>query len=297
LLSARDNNALMFVLDGVRGWAKGKTVRADVFDFNFVRNGTEGISDDKTNNDTRFSGISGGVVIPKMWFGGSKLYFDPLLWRLRSRNQSWGGVRAREERIYYGARLWGTAGPVTVDYTVTREEGDFNGRPIKAWQVFLAQTYRLGKATTAPRIGLRGDYGSGGDAFDQTKPLRTSFSPFGNNIYYTYGVFVGPINFLAAAPNVSFTPFPNVRVTAEYELMWRSTMRDAVYRSNGMPYAGTQNVDGRKIGDAARLQAVWSITPRLSFTGRLEHVKAGDALTNAGYKSSNFGAGWLSLRF
>jgi len=297
LLSARDNNALMFVLDGVRGWVKGKTVRADVFDFNFVRTGTEGISDDKTNNDTRFSGISGGVVIPKTWFGGSKLYFDPLLWRLRSRNQSWGGVRAREERIYYGARLWGTAGPVTVDYTVTREEGDFNGRPIKAWQVFLAQTYRLGKSTTAPRIGLRGDYGSGGDAFDQTKPLRTSFSPFGNNIYYTYGVFVGPINFLAAAPNVSFTPIPKVRVTAEYEFMWRSTTRDAVYRSNGMPYAGTQNVDGRKIGDAARLQAVWSITPRLSFTGRLEHVKAGDALTNAGYKSSNFGAGWLSFRF
>lgn len=297
LVSSRDNNALMFVLDGVRAWAKGSKVRADVFDFDFVSYGTEGISDDKTDPNSRFSGISLGFVVPKDWFGGSKLYFDPLLWRLRSRNQQWGGVRGREERIYYGGRLWGTAGPWTVDYTVTREEGDFNGREISAWQVFAAQTYRIGKGSSAPRIGLRGDYGSGGDAFDQTKSLKTSFSPFGNNIYYTYGVFLAPINFLAAAPNVSFQPIKKVRVTAEYEWMWRSTLKDAVYRSNGTPYAGTQNVGGRDIGQAARIQAVWSITPRLSFTGRLEHVKAGDALTNAGYTSSNFGAGWLSFRF
>jgi hypothetical protein len=297
LVSARDNNALMFTLDGVRAWAKGKTLRADIFDFNFVSFGTEGISDDKTDGDTRFSGISLGIVLPKTLFGGSKLFLDPLLWRLRSRNQTWGGVTGREERIYYGGRLWGTVGPLTVDYTVTREEGDFAGRPIKAWQVFAAQTYRLGKDAAAPRIGLRGDYGSGGDAFDQTKPLRTSFSPFGNNIYYTYGVFVGPINFLAAAPNLSFQPIKKVRLTAEYELMWRSTDRDAVYRSNGTPYAGTQNVAGHEIGQAARLQAVWSISPRLSFTGRLEHVAAGEVLTRAGYHSSNFGAGWISFRF
>ncbi len=297
LVSARDNNALMFTLDGVRAWAKGSKLRADVFDFNFVNFGTEGIRDDRTDGDTRFSGISLGVVLPKTLFGGSKLFFDPLLWRLRSREQTWGGVTGREERIYYGGRLWGSVGPLTVDYTVTREEGDFAGRPIKAWQVFAAQTYRLGKGTSAPRVGLRGDYGSGGDAFDPTKPLRTSFSPFGNNIYYTYGVFVGPINFLAAAPNLSFQPIKKVRVTAEYEFMWRSTDRDAVYRSNGTPYAGTQNVAGHEIGQAARLQAVWSISPRLSFTGRLEHVAAGDVLTRAGYKSSNFGAGWVSFRF
>ncbi|WP_232090827.1 alginate export family protein [Sphingomonas sp. HMP9] len=297
LVSARDNNAVMFVLDGVRAWAKGKTLRADVFDFNFVNYGTEGLSDDKTDKDTRFSGISLGVVLPEKLFGGSKLFFDPLLWRLRSRDQIWGQRRGVEERIYYGGRLWGTAGPLTVDYTVTREEGNFNGRPIKAWQVFAAQTYRLGKDKSAPRVGLRGDYGSGGDAFDPTKPLRTSFSPFGNNIYYTYGVFVGPINYIDAAPNVSFQPIAKVRVTAEYEFMWRATLNDAVYRSNGTPYLGTQNVGGREIGQAARLQAVWSITPRLSFTGRLEHFKAGDALTNAGYKGTNFGAGWLSFRF
>ncbi|SEJ33077.1 Alginate export [Sphingomonas sp. OV641] len=88
-----------------------------------------------------------------------------------------------------------------------------------------------------------------------------------------------------------------MRVTAEYELAWRDDVRDAVYRANGQPFAGTQNVRDRKTADVARLQVIWPITPRLSFTGRYEHLAAGPALTNAGYRSSDFLAGWLSFRF
>ena len=47
----------------------------------------------------------------------------------------------------------------------------------------------------------------------------------------------------------------------------------------------------------ARLQLVYTITPRLAFTGRYEHLIAGSALTKAGYKNSDFLAGWLSFRF
>jgi hypothetical protein len=39
------------------------------------------------------------------------------------------------------------------------------------------------------------------------------------------------------------------------------------------------------------------VTPRVSFTGRYEHLAAGPALKDAGYKSSDFLAGWISLRF
>jgi hypothetical protein len=45
------------------------------------------------------------------------------------------------------------------------------------------------------------------------------------------------------------------------------------------------------------LQAVWTITPRLSFTGRYEHFKADTVLQRANLKSSDFWAGWLSFRF
>jgi hypothetical protein len=99
------------------------------------------------------------------------------------------------------------------------------------------------------------------------------------------------------APNFTFSPVKTVRVTAEYQLAWRDSVTDAVYRANGQPFAGTQRVGDAKIGDVMRLQAVWSISPRLSFTGRYEHLAAGPSLSKAGFKSSDFMAGWLSFRF
>jgi Alginate export len=99
------------------------------------------------------------------------------------------------------------------------------------------------------------------------------------------------------ASNVTVSPTRKLRVTAEYQLAWRDNVRDAVYRANGQPFAGTQNVRDAKIADVARLQAIWSITPRLSVTGRYEHLMAGPSLTKAGFRSSDFLAGWVSFRF
>jgi hypothetical protein len=86
-------------------------------------------------------------------------------------------------------------------------------------------------------------------------------------------------------------------VTAEYELAWRATRDDAVYRANGQALAGTRDVRDHKVADIARAQMVWTISPRLSLTGRYEHLAAGPSLTRAGFSSSDFVAGWLSFRF
>jgi len=134
-----------------------------------------------------------------------------------------------------------------------------------------------------------GGYGNGS--------LRNSYAPFGNNIYYSYQLFLTPSNLVAAAPNVTVSPFRNVRLTGEYQFAWRDDVRDAVYRANGQPFAGTQNVRDAKIAELIRAQLVWTISPRLSFTGRYEHLSAGPSLTQAGYRSSDFLAGWISFRF
>jgi hypothetical protein len=185
---------------------------------------------------------------------------------------------------------------VNLDWSVNRQWGYYMTQDISAWQAFIAQTYRLGKSKTAPRVGVHFDYASGGGGYGNGK-LRNAYSPFGNNIYYSYQLYLTPSNLRAVTPNVSFSPVKDVRVLAEYEFAWRDNVHDAVYRANGQPFAGTQNGTARKIAELARLQAVWTITPRLSFTGRYEHLKAGAALTDAGYKSSDFLAGWLSFRF
>lgn len=102
---------------------------------------------------------------------------------------------------------------------------------------------------------------------------------------------------ITVAPNLTVSPSRTLRLTAEVQRAWRADVRDAVYRANGQPFAGTQDVRAARIADIARLQAVWTATPRLSFTGRYEHLSAGPSLTGAGYRSSNLFAIWSSFRF
>lgn len=296
LVSQRDNNTIRYTLNGVRAWARGSRVRADVFDLKPTQYGDLGTDDDVSDPARRFSGVTLGFAAPTGWFGGSKLYVDPFFWRRRNTVGAWGGRIGPATRYFAGVHAWGDAGPLTIDWTVNHQYGTYINQDIDAWQVFLAQTWRIGKAKTAPRVGFHVDYASGGGGYGDGK-LRDAYAPFGNNIYYSYGLFLTPSNLIAVAPNVTVSPLRSVRVTAEYQLTWRDSTTDAVYRANGQPFAGTQLIRDAKIGDVARLQAIWSITPRLSFTGRYEHLAAGPSLTRAGFKSSDFLAGWLSFRF
>ncbi|WDF71381.1 alginate export family protein [Novosphingobium sp. KACC 22771] len=296
LLVPRDNNTIFLSYNGIRGWAKARNVRIDMFDFTPTRPGQQGTGDDLNKDTRRFSGISGGLRIPNDWLGGSKLYFDPFYWRLRNTAAVWGPTTANEVREFYGLHLWGDAGPVNLDWTVNYQGGHYDNRQIAAWQVLMAQSYRLGRKHSAPRVGIHADYATGGGAYGTGK-LKTALAPLGNNIYYSYQLYATPTNLIAIAPNVSFQPASSLRVSLEYQFSWRETVHDAVYRANGTAFAGTQNAAGRKIAETARAQAVWTLSPHLSVTGRYEHLHAGPALTNAGFKSSDFFAGWISFRF
>ncbi len=297
LMAVRDDPTLHFVLDGVRGYARGKRLRADVFDLRFVNYGREGMSDDRTDGSRRFSGVTFGYAVPNDFLGTSKLFFDPFVWRLRNRNAAWGGQTAREERMFYGLHLYGDVDRTTVDWTVNYQDGEFNDRDISAWQVFLAQTWRVAKDASAPRVGVHVDYASGGGGASGTGTLRTPSGLYGNNIYYSYQLFLTPTNLLAISPNITVQPVKNLRVTGEFTMAWRPNEDEAVYRASGAAFANTQNVAGKHIANLIRAQAVWALTPRVSLTGRYEHMMVKDALSNAGYKNSDFLAAWASFRF
>lgn len=296
LASQRDNNTIRYTMNGWRFYARGSKLRFGAFDFRPTAYGDLGTGDDVDDPARRFSGATVGVMLPRTFLGNSNLAFDTFLWRRHNDVGAWGGRIGPATRWYLGGWLRGDVGRVNLDWSVNRQWGYYMTQDISAWQAFIAQTYRLGKSKTAPRVGVHFDYASGGGGYGNGK-LRNAYSPFGNNIYYSYQLYLTPSNLRAVTPNVSFSPVKDVRVLAEYEFAWRDNVHDAVYRANGQPFAGTQNGTARKIAELARLQAVWTITPRLSFTGRYEHLKAGAALTDAGCKSSDFLAGWLSFRF
>ncbi|MCQ8278573.1 alginate export family protein [Acetobacteraceae bacterium KSS8] len=296
LVSQRDNNTIRYVLNGVRLWVRGKTLRADLFDLHPTRLGVGGAGDDFVERSIRFSGVTSGMVVPRTALGGSKLYFDPFVWRLANDHAVWGRTNSAEERFYYGARLWGDAGRLTIDWTANYQGGRSGNRPIQAGQIFAAQTWKLGSSPTAPRIGFHADYASGGGAYNRGA-LHDAFAPFGNNIYYSYQLYLTPTNLIALAPSFTVSPLESVRITIEQQWTWRDSTGDAVYRANGTAFAGTQNNRARKVADVTRLQTVWTATPRLNFTGRYEHLAAGPALTRAGFAGSDFLAGWASYRF
>lgn len=102
---------------------------------------------------------------------------------------------------------------------------------------------------------------------------------------------------MAAGVNLTVTPAKPVKLTGEYIAVWRHDVRDAVYRANGAPFPGTQNNAAAKTADVLRAQAIWTISPRVSVTGRYEHLIAGPGLTGAGYRGSDFMASWINLRF
>lgn len=296
MVSQRDNNTVRYTLNGLRAWVRGSRLRVDLFDLKPTLFGNGGARDDHADDARRFSGATFGVVLPKSLFGKSNLYLDPFFWRRRNDLGAWGGRSGPAVRYYAGARLWGDIGRFTIDGSASHQFGHYIDQTIDAWQLAVASTYRLGRAATAPRVGLHADYATGGGAYGGAK-LRTAYAPFGNNVYYSYQLFLTPSNLVTLAPSVTVSPIEPIRLTAEYELAWRDTIHDAVYRANGQPFAGTQNVAGKRIGDVARLQMVWTITPRLSITSRYEHLAAGPALARAGFHSSDFLSGWASFRF
>jgi len=296
LISQRDNNTIRFVLNGVRAWARTATMRVTLFDFDTTDLGNGGLGDDVPDQNRRFSGVSAGFVVPDRWLGGSKLYFDPFLWRRRNRVGTWGGIVSPAVRYYAGARLWGDVGPVAIDWTLVHQYGHFGTRRIAAWQAFAAQTFRVGADKSAPRIGLHADYGSGGGGYTRGT-LRNAYAPYGNNIYFSYGLFLTATNLIAVAPNVSFQPVEGMRASFEYQFAWRDDSRDAVYRANYTPYVGTERVAGKAVAQLARAQIVYSVTPRLSLTTRAKYLRAQEVLTRAGYRDSAFLATWVSFRF
>lgn len=184
LVSQRDNNTIRYTLNGVRAWARGSRVRADLFDLKPTQYGDLGTDDDVSDPARRFSGVTLGFAAPTGWFGGSKLYVDPFFWRRRNTVGAWGGRIGPATRYFAGVHAWGDAGPLTIDWTVNHQYGTYIDQDIDAWQVFLAQTWRIGKAKTAPRVGFHVDYASGGGGYGDGK-LRDAYAPFGNNIYYS----------------------------------------------------------------------------------------------------------------
>ncbi len=294
LISVKDDNSIHTELNGARAWLSFAQFRADVFDFKQTALGLGGGGDDRIDDGTRFSGVTLGVVLANQT--RRKIFFDPFFWRERNDTLKWGKATGREVRHYYGARLWGSINRLTFDWLVNHQGGDFAGRPIDAWFLQAAQTYSLSAKGLKPKPGIHFDYGSGGGAYG-TGTIRNTRVITAGSIAYSYQLVLNLTNLFQVSPNLTISPTKSIDLTAELQHSLRVNENDAVYRGAGTAYAGTQLVKGSHVGDAARLQATWKVSPRVSVIGRYEYFEPGAVLKAVGSKGSHFLAGWISLRF
>ncbi|WP_227698647.1 alginate export family protein [Sphingomonas hengshuiensis] len=294
ILAIRDDNSILFVEQGVRAWAQLSRFRVDMFDFHHVTLGTGGTGDDVADKSTRFSGVTGGIVLADS--KTRKLFLDPYAWRERNSKARWGSTTAREVRRHWGARLWGSLNDLTIDWTLDRQTGDFAGRDIDAWSAYIAQTYQLSRKGLAPKIGVHVDYGSGGGAYDKGA-LHNGRFVTGGAIAYSYQGALSPSNLVQISPNVTISPAKTLDLTTEYQRSYRATESDAVYKGNGTAYTGTQKIAGSHIGDAIRFQASWKIAPRVSLITRYEYFQPAGPLAKVKTTGSHYLSSWISLRF
>lgn len=290
LLSARDNNGVRLTMNGARGWLRGTRVRADLFDLRPTLYGRGGLGDDRSDPDRRFSGVTLGVKIDD----GADVFLEPFLWRDRNLNAAWGAERSESERYFGGVRVWGQSRRLTFDWSLNRQWGHFGDRQIDAWQFSGSQALDISAMKTL-RLSMAFDYASGGSR-DRGRQ-RTADAPFGNGTYLSYGLFLTPSNLVAAGGGVSGMPTEGMRLSLDFRRTWKAKANDAVYRSGGKAYAGTDSVSARHIADIARAEMQWTIMANVALTLRFENFSPGRALADAGHAGAKVATGWLAFRF
>ncbi|WP_160363699.1 alginate export family protein [Sphingomonas chungangi] len=297
LISNQENPNIHTTFDGVRGYINGRIVRLDAFALDYVKQGF-GAFDDPTDHDQHFRGIVGGVLLsPIDRARVYKLFLNPFFFNYRGDDIRRGGFIGDEDRRIYGARLWGTIGSVTFDWSADRQDGRFANRDINAYQIFLIQSIAFPKAPWKPELGLHLDFSSGGGSFDSGSKLKAATYLFGTVPFYSYSTLLGASNIREVAPNLSVFPVPKLKIALEYDMYWRDSQHDAVYNGTGGFFARTAGVRGAKIGNQPRANITYQINKHLSLTARFEYLRAGSALKNAGYAGNMFTATWLTFRF
>ena len=294
VFSTRDIPNLQFEFNGARAYANWPLFRLDAVAFHSTYFGSS-LFNSPLNSAEKIAGLNTSFVLRDA--GATHLFLDPFYFRYVNTERPLGGIKGKEEISAYGARLTGDAGPLKVDWVGQGQSGSFAGRNVQAFTAYTQQSYEFAGALGKPRLGVRADVASGGGAYSRRGTIHDADYLFGSAPYLSYGLLLTGQNLIDLAPTLEFQPLEQVKLRAEYVLLWRYSTNDAIYNALKVPYAGTQNARGRRTGDLLRLRADWTINPHLSVNTELEYLNAAAGVKRAGLASSVFSSAYVALRF
>ena len=282
LISLGDGPNLHRSWNGIRLYAHAPRYRIGAFELRSTRLGSWAF-DDGIESKTILRGINASVIVSSG--EGPNTYLDPFWYHTEIPGLRLGTEAGLDRRDTHGLRLWGRKGAMRWDWTIARQTGRSLGdRGIDAWGLFAVQSLSLSEAGWKPRLTSHVDVASG-DAAPEDGRLQTFHPLYASSSYLGESQFLGLSNLLLVAPGLSFSPGRNTTLSFEYGHARRLDTRDAAYAGGMRPYAGTQAVPGRHIGNLARLTTSWTPSDWWSLNLNLEHLETGRVLKTAGFRS------------
>jgi hypothetical protein len=265
--------------DGATLQYRSDRVRIDALAVENVAN-APGLFGDSSNAGRRVWGVYGSLALPRLGRPGEgvALNLDPFYVGFRSTGLTLAGRTGLDERHGLGARLWGSVGPVQLDWTAVRQTGGFAGRDVEAWAVFTDTAYVFADAALKPRVGVRFDVMSGGESGGKVRVFTPLYT---GQQYYTASGYLAGANLVDAGPTLALTLAPNVRLTAYNRWFWKEDASDAVYGRGFAPLPGTAG-GGAYIGMQPQAAAAWSIDRNLFLTVEAAYFDVSRSLERQG---------------
>lgn len=192
--------------------------------------------------------------------------------------------RGDETRHSLGVRWRASGGGWDGEVEAIAQAGRFAGGAVRAGAVFAAAGYTADLAWS-PRLALSGHAASGdGDAGDADLSAFNALFP--TDTFFSQAGLFGPRNLLSLQPSITVEPAPDLRFTADLNLLWRAGLADGVYDPLGTIVRRPQGSDARFVHAAASALLSWQLNRFVLVNAAYTHAWAGGFIADTGPSQS-----------
>jgi hypothetical protein len=288
LIAAREGPNVRRDFDGLRITDKIGEASVDILavqptvDTQFAMN-------DSTNRNQHL----GGVYIATPVFGGLKV--DAYALGYENTQATLRGVKGDENLQTYGVRAFGKADGFDWNFEYSQQSGSFGTKQVQAFLAAGVAGYTFENVMWRPRIGLSANDASGDNSHSNT--IGTFNAMFPRLPYFAETSLLVPSNIKDIRPVFTFRPAENVEVVLGLDWLRRASMTDGLYGSGFVMFAGTNKVNGMRIGTEPSIDVRWQYNEHLQFGAILADLIAGPALEQVTGKNMIFGVLFAKFKF
>ncbi|MEO1585447.1 MAG: alginate export family protein [Planctomycetota bacterium] len=287
LFSLRDGPNVRLAFDGARLTLASRDTVTDLFVLQPV-DIRLGVFDDRISDDTVTWGVHTAIDVGAV--GGVDVYYIGIA----REGRSFGNAAGNETRHSFGSRWYIDRGGFDANLEGVVQIGSLGDADIFAWTIASDTGHSWDEVAWSPRLGLRANISSG----DRYGAGRTgTFDPlFPNNSYFSEAAVISPSNLIDLNPTLTLRPDAETEITAMWDFVWRTSVRDAVYGPPGVPLFDAALSDGRFVGHSVSLLARREMGRHVTANAAYTHFSSGDAVTEAGGDDVDYLAVWVEFK-